>query len=62
VRSATLWSNNKTCFYIYQRLSVSEKMLKRLFSNAAAFDYENLGDLEKMSARLKINERPFENK
>ena len=37
-------------------------MLKRLFSNAAAFDYENLGDLEKMSARLKINERPFENK
>lgn len=37
-------------------------MLKRLFSNAAAFDYENLGDLEKTSARLKINERPFENK
>ncbi|MBQ1969571.1 MAG: hypothetical protein II221_00050 [Paludibacteraceae bacterium] len=49
-------------FLHHQRLSVSEKMLKRLFSNAVAFDYENLGDLEKMSARLKINERPFENK
>ena len=37
-------------------------MLKRLSSNAAAFDYENLRDLEKMSARLKLNERSFENK
>ena len=37
-------------------------MLKRLFSNTAAFDYENLGDLEKMSARLKINELPLKNK
>jgi hypothetical protein len=49
-------------FLHLQRLSVSKKMLKRLFSNAAAFDYENLGDLEKMSACLKINERPFKNK
>jgi hypothetical protein len=52
----------QSLFLRLQRLSVNEKMLKRLFSNAAAFDYENLGDLEKMSARLKINERPFENK
>jgi hypothetical protein len=52
----------QSLFLRLQRLSVSKKMLKRLFSNAATFDYENLGDLEKMSARLKINERSFENK
>jgi hypothetical protein len=49
-------------FLHHQRLSLSEKMLKRLSSNAAAFDYENLRDLEKMSARLKINEHSSENK